>query len=412
MEPDVVVVGGGAIGVTAAYELARRGARVTLLERGEALASGCSAGNAGLISPSHSLPLATPAALREGARSVLGFRAPLAFRPRRDTLPWLVRFALACRQERAERGQRALRALSLASLALHAELAELGTSFERRGILSVFETEAGFDAARREPKEPGLHAEVLAAEEAVQLEPSLLPGLAGAVFHPQEAQVDPERYVAAIGAAATEAAAVLQTRVEVRALRRHNEAVAVETSDGELRPSTVVLAAGAWTSSLARRLGVSIPVTGGKGYHVELATTGDDPRVPILLPETRCAVTPLDGRLRLTGTLEICGLDLGVNERRVDAIRDAAARVLRNGRERQAGSVWAGLRPCTPDGLPVIGRCERVPALVVATGHAMKGMALAPVTARLVAELVAGEPSSHDLSPFRPDRFRPVRRRR
>jgi D-amino-acid dehydrogenase len=411
VEPDVVVVGGGAIGATAAYELARRGARVTLVERGDTLASGCSAGNAGLISPSHSSPLATPAALREGARWLLGRPAPLTVRARPNTLPWLARFALACRQERADRGLRALRELSSASLALHAELAALGTSFERRGILSVYETGPGFEAACHEVEPAGLAAERLTPEEAVRLEPSLGSGLAGAVFHPQEAQVDPARYAEALGAAALEAGAELRTSVEVRALRRQAAGVAVETSDGELRPQSVVLAAGAWSSRLARGLGVSLPVTGGKGYHVDLPASAGDPRVPILIPERRSALTPLDGRLRLTGTLEICGLDLTVRERRVEAVREAAASVL-GARRAEDGTVWAGLRPCLPDGLPAIGRCDRLPALVVATGHAMKGVALAPVTARLVAELVAGEAPSHDLTPFSPDRFRQLRLRR
>jgi D-amino-acid dehydrogenase len=409
VEADVVVVGGGAIGVTAAYELARRGARVTLVERGETVAAGCSAGNGGLICPSHSLPLATPAALRQGARSLLRGDAPLVLRPRPSTLPWLVRFALACRAERAERGLRALRALSLASLELHAQLSELGTSFERRGILSVYETEAGLAAARHECETPG--AETLSAADAVRLEPSLSPDLAGAFFHPAEAHVDPFRYVQALGVAAAAEGADLRTRVEVRALRRRNGAVTLETGHGELRPQTVVLSAGAWTPSLVRGLGVDVPVTGGKGYHVDLPATADDPRIPILMPEARSAATPLEGRLRLTGTLDICGLDLRVDGRRVAAVR-AAARVLRDGRDRQPLSVWAGLRPCTPDGLPLIGRCEGLPGLVLATGHAMKGISLAPVTGRLVAELVAGEQPSHDLSPFGPGRFRPFLPRR
>jgi D-amino-acid dehydrogenase len=134
--------------------------------------------------------------------------------------------------------------------------------------------------------------------------------------------------------------------------------------------------------------------------------------VPILLPESRAALTPLDGRLRLTGSVELCGIDLTIRGDRVEAMRRRAASVLRDARDREPTAVWAGLRPCTPDGLPVIGRPERAPGLVVATGHATKGVALAPVTAMLVAELVTGEPPGHDLAPFSPDRFRPLLRRR
>jgi D-amino-acid dehydrogenase len=389
VEPDVVVVGGGAIGVSAAYELARRGVRVTLLERGE-LGAGCSAGNAGLVCPSHSHPLATPAALAEGLRSLLRADSPLSIRPRRTTLAWLARFAAACRAERAERGTDAIRSLSVASLELHAELAALGTGFERRGTLSVYETDARFAAGRTEAVRSGLTSRILAPDEARELEPALRGPIAGAIFFPQEAHVDPLRYVRAIGEAAAKAGADIQTNVEVRSLDR-------------LRTKTVVVAAGVWSGRLA-----DVPVTGGKGYHVDLSPTDGDPRVPVLMQEGRFALTPLEGRLRVAGMLEVAGLDARPNPARLEAMKRAAARVL-GGDSRATLDIWTGLRPCAPDGLPVIGRPAARPELVIATGHAMKGLSLAPVTGQLVAELVTGEPPSHDLAPFSPDRFRRAR---
>ena len=391
------MVGGGAIGVSAAYELARRGLHVTLLERGE-LGAGCSAGNAGLLCPSHSAPLATPAALREGLRSLLHSDAAFSIRPRRRTLSWLARFAAACRNDRAERATDVIRALSVASLELHAELAPLGTGFERRGTLSVYETEARFAAGSREAARSGLTSQVLSAADARALEPALGGTIAGAVFFPQEGHVDPLRYVRALGEAAAKAGADIRTNVEVRSL------APVETSAGRLRPQTVVLAAGVWTALLARGLGLSIPVAGGKGYHIDLASGPDDPRTPILMQEARSALTPLPERLRIAGTLDVAGLDDRPRAARVEAMRRAAARVLGHD-GRAVLDVWTGLRPCAPDGLPVIGRPAGAPDLVLATGHAMKGLSLAPVTGRLVAELVAGETPSHDLGPFSPDRF-------
>jgi D-amino-acid dehydrogenase len=396
VEPEVVVVGGGAIGVSAAYELARRGLRVTLLERG-ALGEGCSSGNAGLVCPSHSRPLATPAALAEGLHGLLHSDSPLSLRPRRATLAWLARFAAACRAGGVERATDAIRSLSVASLELHAELAALGTGFERRGTLSVYETEARFDAGRVEAERSGLTSRVLAPREARELEPALRGAIAGAIFFPDEAHVDPLRYVRAIAEAAAKAGADVNTNVEVRSL------APLQTSSGRLRPQTVVLAAGVWTAALIR-----LPVTGGKGYHVDVEAASGDPTVPLLLQEARSALTPLDGRLRLAGLLDVAGLDGRPNPARVEAMRDGAARVL--GRDERAPlDVWTGLRPCTPDGLPVIGRPAARPDLVLATGHAMKGLSLAPVTGRLVAELVTGEQPSHDLAPFSPDRFRRAR---
>src|SRR5205823_934354 len=154
--------------------------------------------------------------------------------------------------------------------------------------------------------------------------------------------------------------------------------------------------AGAWSGRLVR-----LPLQGGKGYHIDFARSTADPRMPAWVQETWTIATPLPDRLRLSGTLELAGLDLSISERRVDAIRLGGDRWFRGRAGREALETWAGLRPCLPDGLPAIGRAGRV---VIATGHAMKGVALAPVTGRIVAQLVAGETPEHDLGPFDPKR--------
>lgn len=410
--PDVVVVGGGAVGVAAALELARRGARVVLLERGPALGWGCSSGNAGLICPSHSLPLANPTSLRNGFRWLFRRDSPFFLKPRPAALPWLVRFALAARAERAEAGAKLIRSLSVRSLELHAELAErLDTGFVRRGLLDVYAGEDTLAAATREAERSGLPFQALDRKATLALEPALAPQTVGAVYHPTEAHCDPLRFVEAVGRAAVEAGAVVRTGVEVRRLRRLDGQVAVETWEGELRPDTVVLAAGAWSGRLAASAGVFLPLEGGKGYHLDLEAAAGDPKIPCWLQEAWAIATPLPGRLRLAGTLELAGLDLSIDRLRVEAIRRGAARGLRGIDGRRVLDVWAGLRPCTPDGLPVIGRPRGLPGLMLATGHAMKGLSLAPVTASLLAELVAGEEPSYDLAPLSPDRFRPLLRR-
>src|SRR5262249_19540071 len=244
------------------------------------------------------------------------------------------------------------------------------------------------------------------------LEPSLGPAAAGGVFHREEAHVDPVRYTEALADAARGAGAAFRTGVAVRSLRVRNATLLAETGEGELRAGTVVLAAGVWTGRLARTLGVHIPLIAGKGHHVELEPGAGDPRVPLLLHEARLAVTPFPDRLRIAGRLQLTRLEPSIDPRQVAGIRADATRLLPGLAGRDVLQTSAGLRPCAPDGLPVIGRSERVPGMVLATGHAMKGISLAPVTARLVTELVTGEPASHDLTPFSPDRFRPLLRRR
>ncbi|MCC6222016.1 MAG: FAD-dependent oxidoreductase [Thermoleophilia bacterium] len=412
--PDVVVVGGGAIGVCAAYELARRGAAVTLLERGGELAWGCSAGNAGLITPSHATPLASPEALREGLRWLWRPDSPFYLRPRPAVLPWLARFVRASTPERVRASTPVIRALAAASLAQHVELAAAGldTGLERRGTLSVYEAEEAFAHARAEAAESaraGARAEVLDPAVARELEPSLAADIAGAILHPDDAHCDPLRFVHAVGAAAAEAGAAIRTRVEVLGLRRSAGRVdAVVTTTGDVAAGEVVLAAGVWTPVLARPLGLYVPVEGGKGYHVDFEAADGDPGLPTWFDEARVIATPLPGRLRLAGTLELAGLDLSVDRRRVDAIVRAGQRGLRGLEGRRVLEVWRGLRPCTPDGLPIVGRPPAYENLALATGHAMMGLTLAPVTGRLVAELLTGDEPSQDVRPLRPERFQPL----
>jgi D-amino-acid dehydrogenase len=410
MEHEVVVVGGGAIGVCCALELARRGVGVTLLERGGELASGASSGNAGLLCPSHSAPIANPDSLRKGLRWMLSPDSPFFLRPRPSVAPWLARFVRASTASRAAEGTRIIRELSLAGLELHAAWAAdgLSTGFERRGILNVYETEAGFAHARAHADGVGVPAEVLGPNEAQALEPAVGERIAGAVYYPDEAHCDPLAFVYAVGRAAKEAGATIETDVEVRGLRRSGAGLAVDTNREPMRARTVVLAAGAWSTKLATPLGVTLPQEGGKGYHIDLVTAPDDPKIPLSLDEAHVIATPLPGCLRLSGTLELAGLDTSISRPRVDAIRAAAARVLALDPEREEIEVWAGLRPCTPDGLPVIGRPAHVEPLVLATGHARKGLSLSPITGKLVAELYAGEPTSIDVAPLSPDRFRPL----
>src|SRR5262249_45464969 len=187
---DAIVVGGGAIGVSCALELARAGASVTLLEAGAELGAGCSAGNAGLICPSHAAPLATRASLREGLRWSLSADAPFKLRPRPSLVPWLARFVAACTPERERAATDAVRALCVASLALHERLAdEAGTGVERRGTLNVYETESAFAGGKRDAAEhgaAGLRSETLDSRAAAELEPALAGPVAGGIHYPDQ----------------------------------------------------------------------------------------------------------------------------------------------------------------------------------------------------------------------------------
>ena len=416
--PDVAIVGGGSIGLVAAFELARRGLRPVVFERAGDLLTSCSAGSAGLLSPAHSTPLATPSAVREGLRYMARRDSPFSMRPRPALIPWLLRFMVAARSSNVRSGTEALRGLSFSSLELHEKLASdgLDTGLRAGGALNIYETEGGFAAGRAEAEAlavQGTKSEVLTGEQARELEPALSDRIVGGVFYPDEAQCEPERFLSAIAEAAVAAGASIRTRAEVFGVRMNGSRVKVlETAHGDVKPGQVVVANGAWAAELSRNVGVPIPIEGGKGYHVDLERASSDPSVPVYMQEARVIATPFGDRLRLSGTLQLTGLDMRLDRIRAMATLEAGTRTLRGISRRRVTEVWRGIRPCAPDGLPVIGRSARIGNLVFATGHAMKGVHLAPATACLVADLLTGREPAHDLRPFRPDRFRALVRRR
>jgi D-amino-acid dehydrogenase len=386
--PDVIIVGAGAIGAACAYELAGAGARVTVLERGDGWGEGCSWGNAGLIVPCHARPIAAPESLRAGLGWMLRRSSPFGLRLRPALAPWVARYMRAATTRRAAAGERLQRELSAESLDMLRDLAAAGVDagFEQRGLLSVYTDhpdQAGDEAGSETGRARG--AQLLSGAETRELEPALSPAVRAGVLFPDEASCDPARLVASLGAAAVERGAELQTGVEVRSLR-------------DLRAGHIVLAAGAWSGRLAATAGVRLPMQGGKGYAVDWDAL--PLRRPLYMHDQRCVANPLPDRLRMTGGLILDGLDERFDPRRAEAVRAAAAKVLDLRAEPRL--VWRGLRPCTPDGLPVIGTRD---SLVLATGHGMLGITLAPLTGRLVAGLVAGRADHPALEALSPDRF-------
>ena len=408
---DVAVIGGGAIGISTALGLAQRGASVAVLERGSELASGCSAGNAGIVWPSHVVPLADPAAVRDGLRWMTRPDSPFYVRPSPAVVPWLGRFAAAATPGRVRRSRAVLRDLAAHSAEMHASLASAGldTGYRRTGLLNVFHRQGALMDARRQARADeldGIAHEVLTETELHAVGPSFAQPVAGAILQPNEAYCDPRRFVAAVGAEAEALGVVIRTGAEVLDLRTTDGRIeSLWTTQGDVAVGEVIFAAGVWTPQFGSRLGLQLPIQAGKGYHLDVPAGAEDPELPIWLHEDRVVITPLAEHVRFAGTLELSGLDHEVSRRRVEAIRAAVARVLPSLAARSAVDVWRGLRPCTPDGLPIIGGPPEIENATLAPGHGMWGLQLAPVTAMLVAQLIAGEKPSHDLTPLRADRF-------
>ena len=414
---DVIIVGGGAIGACCALELAQAGAEVTLLERGSELAWSCSAGNLGMICPGHSAPIASTTSLKIGLSNLLKTDGSFFLKPTPTLIPWLVRFIAACHPERFHRGTQVMRDLSVESLALHASLAETAgeTTFSRRGMMVAAETEAGFSLLKREAREnqkSGLRTETLDSDATRELEPEFGPNVFGAVFYPDEAHCDPEKFVKTIGLAAENTGARILTNVEaISLLYANNRVQGLKTTAGTMSADTVILAAGAWTSQLAKQAETFVPVIGGKGYHIEVPDKPSTTNIPTLFIESRVGITPMEKRIRIGGTLELSGLNESISENRVRTIMRSAIRVAPGLADRPQKKVWHGLRPCSPDGVPIIGKSPSMEGLVIATGHAHMGLTLAPITGKLVRQIILSEKSDHNLAAIEPDRFQPLPKR-
>jgi D-amino-acid dehydrogenase len=401
------------IGVCSACFLAQKGLKVILIEKGE-VASGCSYGNGGLIVPSHAVPLASPGALGDGLRWLLDPESPFYIKPRLDPdlLAWLVRFALASRQDVMLRSLPVLRDLLFASAGLYAELAQTAGfdfSYESNGSLWVCLSAERLEHEKKEVQlfeHFNIPVEVLDRDVVHEREPALRPQVVGGVFYPNDGHIDPYRFVTGLAAQAQSLGVDVCDRTEVIGFETSNGRVAgIHTTRGEIQSREVVLAAGSWSPEIARALKLRVPIQPAKGYSLTLENPLPSPKLPLLFGEARVVVNPLGKALRIAGTLELAGMDFSINMRRVEAMRRGSSAYLPGLAEAKVLEIWRGLRPCTPDGLPIIGRSDAFANLIVAAGHAMLGMSLGPVTGKMVAQLVCEEKTDIDLFPLRIGRF-------
>lgn len=410
---EVVVIGAGVIGLCCAYALRKRGLEVVVLDRAVP-GSGASHGNGGWVCPSFSDPVPAPGLLTTSLRWLLQPDSPLYIRPRLDPAfaRWLWRFQRACNPRDYHRGLAALAALNRRTLALYDALAADGVCFEQHkdGLLFLFVTEA---AAERQAHDLAL-MERYGAPPAVPMSRADLAAeglnpterVIGGLLAPAERHVRPESLLAGLARWLDEAGVRLCNGHGVTGFERRGERIGgVRTTRGMVEARHIVLAAGVWSARLARELAMDLPLEAGKGYSVTMTGSPLHLSRPLDLSEARAALSPYDGALRVLGTMELSGLTHALTRRRLDALTAAPRAYLRDWTVTAVREEWAGPRPMTPDGLPVIGPAPTARNVIIATGHAMLGVTLAPATADVVADLIAGQPDHELLAPFRADRF-------
>lgn len=430
MSRHALIVGAGVIGLNAARDLRRRGYDVTVLDRTAPEHEGASHGNAGIVVPSSFEPLAAPGMVAKALKWMADPTSPFYVKPRAsfELAAWGWRFLRAATAARAARAAPVLLDLNLQSRALYDELvADLGVDvgFVTRGTLMLCATDAGLAheaAFAAQANALGLEARVLDATAVRAMEPDIELDVVGAVHVPADAHADPGATMRALRSRLERDGVRFVAGVEATAVRARGDGVAVDVrtvagavpAAGTEPPSTsathtgdaLVLAGGSWSAQLARDLGLRLLLQPGKGYTLTLEHPSQVLHTAALLVEAKAAATEVGARFRIGGTMEIAGFDPRLNPARLEGIKRAARRFFPAlpAAELNAATPWMGFRPVSPDGLPYLGRAPRHPNVVVATGHAMMGFSLGPITGRLVGELVAGERPSVDLPLLDPAR--------
>jgi D-amino-acid dehydrogenase len=403
------------VGLCCAYELFRAGAEVTVLERG-AVGHGASRGNTGWVCPSFSFPLPAPGVIREGVRGMLRGGGPLAIRASLDPtfVRWLLGFRRSATRERWEQGVQALIALNSRTLELFDSYATAGIDFEmhRSGLLLVATTPAGlasYAAVFADLRALGFEGESveLGPEEATALEPALAAErLAGGVHALVDRYVRPESLLDGLARHLATRGVEVRQEIEVEGLAAANGGIRVQTTTGPIDADRAVVAAGASSPPLLARLGVSLPLVGARGYSFTFKSGAMRPSHALYLAEAKVGISSYVDSVRIAGVFELGHSSDVLHRRRLEAMLASVEPYFSDWRPRSETALleWAGLRPMTADGLPLIGRAPALQNVYVATGHGMLGVTLAPATAALLAPLVLEGRAAPELAPFDPVR--------
>ncbi|MEJ2881661.1 NAD(P)/FAD-dependent oxidoreductase [Pedobacter sp. GR22-6] len=411
---DIIIIGGGIIGLSSAYYLSKQGHQITVIDKGD-LTDNCSFGNAGMIVPSHFVPLAAPGMIRQGIRWMFDSKSPFYVKPSLGGgLPaWGLTFLKKSTQRHVEESALPLRDLSLLSKQLFQDLAkEPDFDFELRnnGILAFYKTEKAAEEEAHLAKraiELGLDMAVLSKAECEALQPKLKLDVLGAVHYRCDAHLYPVKLMQALIKYLEQKGVKIVRNQEVTRMTTNGSQISsVFTGTKEWKADQYILATGSWSPAVAKLLGLNISLMPGKGY----SFMEDEPQqrmsIPALLCEARVAITPMNGQIRYGGTMEIAKINSQVNMNRVEGIVASVPKYFPDLTPAVPAlkDIWYGFRPSSPDGLPYIGRSPKLNNLVVATGHGMMGLSLGPATGLLVSQLVSGQRPEIDIQAFLPQR--------
>jgi len=410
------IIGGGVIGLCSAYYLQQAGHQVTVIDQGD-FATGCSFGNAGMVVPSHFIPLASPGVIAKGLKWMFQSSSPFFIKPRLNLslIQWLWQFYKACHPDRVQAAMPILRDLNQASKELYHELSErLGLAFdyEAKGLMMLYRSAKGEQeelSTAATANQMGVEAKALTPAEVQQLEPNTRVNSLGGVLYPGDAHLSPHQFMFALISDLEQNGVTFIPQTQVKSWQTNKGKIThLLSQDGKkIEVDQVVLAAGSWSEKLLRGLDIKMPIQDGKGYSITLSEPSNRPTLPSILSEDKVAITPMGKDLRFGGTLELGGMNTTVNPKRVQGILAALPQYYPDVTipKQDSLDIWVGFRPCSPDGLPYMGPSRKISNLVIAGGHAMMGLSLGPITGKLVAEIIDERKPSIKLSLLHPERF-------
>lgn len=404
MSKQIVVIGGGIIGLCSAYYLAKEGYNVTIIDKSD-MTDGCSYGNAGMIVPSHIIPLAQPGMIAQGVKWMFNSQSPFYVKPRlsSDLIKWGMQFYKFANDAHVEKAMPALRDLSLLSKELYQDLAAQNDVFnyEEKGLLMLFQSAKTAEEMHHEGKvaeKLGLEVDYLTKEDVAGLETGTKTNVIGGVHFKSDAHLYPQKFMLFIKNALAELGVLIKPNTLVTGFKTaNNNVVEVATDKENIKVDDVVLATGSWSPEIAKKLGLNISMLPGKGYSFTLKDKAHKPSIPSILCEGKVAVTPMANDIRFGGTMEITHTrDTKINKNRLQGIINSINSFYpeMNVDMPVEQDTWFGFRPCTPSGLPIIAKSKHLNNVTIATGHAMMGLSLAPATGKLVTEIINEQPTS------------------
>jgi len=409
----IIIIGGGIIGLSAAYYLQKEGHQVTIVDQSN-MDSGASYVNAGYLSPSHIIPLAAPGVMKKGIKWMFNSASPLYIKPRLDLdfLQWTLAFNKSCNTKHVEKSIPVIKEIALLSQDLYEDIHRVEgfkSHYEKKGLLMLCQTdhvlEEEVKLAYLAQKE-GLDVIELNIEELKAIEPNVNINAKGATYFKCDSHSTPNEFMESIKAYLKRVGVQFYINETVEDLEVKNGKIkAIKTNKQILKADEFVLAAGSWSYLLSKKLGLKLLLQAGKGYRINtVQETGIT--IPSILVEKKVAVTPMNGFTRFAGTMEIAGINHDIRKERVEAIANAATKfypeIKLSPEEKNLAA--CGLRPVSADGLPYIGKSSKCANLTIATGHAMMGWSMGPATGKLVAEIISNKKTSMNLDMFHPDR--------